>query len=230
MSQISTLQREIYGSCELMFVKPSRQRSKSLPILRRRRRTLEEKQAPGKRRERSASLRATVKHLHERILSGFICGSVDDDDSDSDEEDRRNTVPMVYTLRRGGEFNSDMKIRVAERHQELLEHKYELHGELYTAKQRYNDACERLHDTACSNWDADTYRRHRDLEENYLNLTRKLLELDNDLNELQAMLLSLGDGVPMLVDGQWDMNRRAPLIWSLDNASYEWESPDSLAY
>ncbi|KAG4222210.1 hypothetical protein PC116_g29315 [Phytophthora cactorum] len=123
-----------------------------------------------------------------------------------------------------------MKIRVAERHQELLEHKYELRGELYTAKQRYNDARERLHGTACSNWDADTYRKHRELEENYLVLTRKLLELDNDLNELQAMLLSLGDGVPMLVDGQWDMNRRGPRIWSLDNASYEWESPDSLAY
>ncbi|KAI1465364.1 uncharacterized protein F4812DRAFT_461672 [Daldinia caldariorum] len=231
MSQISSLQREIYGSHELIFVKPSRQRSKSQPIPKRRRRLFEDEQAPlDKRRERSASLKDRFKQFHERMLTHLGCKSTDDESSDSDGEDQWSLIPTIHTLRRGGKFNSVMKARVAEKHQELLECSYELRGELYTAKQRYNNAREWLYNTARSDWSAGTCRKYRELEDNYLNLTRKVFELDDNLNELEAMLLSFGGGVPVPVPvgGRWNMNRRGSRVWSLDNASYEWESPESL--
>ncbi|KAI1803023.1 hypothetical protein F4811DRAFT_363066 [Daldinia bambusicola] len=234
MSRISSLQREIYGSHELIFVKPSRQRSRSQPTPKRRRRFFEDEQTPpGKRRERSASLKYRVKQLHERILTRFGCKSTNDDDegSDSDGEDQWSLVPSIHTLRRGGEFHSVMRARVADKHQELLECGYELRGELYTAKQRYNDAREWLYKTAPADWSADTCRKYRELEDSYLDLTRRVFEIDDDLNELEAMLLSFGGGVPVRtvgVEGRWNMSRRGSRVWSLDNASYEWESPGSL--
>ncbi|KAI1652761.1 hypothetical protein F4813DRAFT_400838 [Daldinia decipiens] len=242
MNQISTLQREIYGVHEMISERTSRQRSESLPSLRRRVKALEEEHGYDRRRSSCTFLKDKVKRLPELIIARCHYRSAKNEDYDSDEEDERNGVPTVHTQHRGGQFTSDMRTVVAERHEELIDRKCELQGELYAAKQRYLDARDWFINTSSnSQLDAKKCFRYRELEEKYVGLTRKYFKLEDDINELQAMLLSFGESasapvtVPVTVpapvqkSGQWDMNMRRSRIWTLANASYEWGSPDDLS-
>ncbi|KAI0105851.1 hypothetical protein F4814DRAFT_452233 [Daldinia grandis] len=232
MCQISTLQREIYGIHELISQRISRQRSKSLPAPRRRIKPFEEERGYDKRRMSCTLLKEKVKRLPEIIIGRCNYRSSKKEDYDSDEEDRRNGVPTTHTQRGGSQFNPDMKTIVAERNEELMDRKCELQGELYTAKQRYLDARGWFINTSNSQWDAKKCAKYRELEENYVNLTRQYFKLEDDINELRAMLLSFGESVPVPApvweSGYWDMNTRHSRIWTLANASYEWESPDEI--
>ncbi|KAI0845430.1 hypothetical protein F5Y00DRAFT_265526 [Daldinia vernicosa] len=235
MCQISTLQREIYGIHELISESTSRQRSKSLPALRRRIKAFEEEHGCDKRHRSYTVLKDKVKRLPELIIARYNGKSAKTDDYDSDEEDRRNGVPTIHTQGRGGQFNPDMKTIVAERHGELIDRKCELQRELHAAKQRYLDARDWFVNTSNPQWDAKKCFAYRELEDNYVDLTRKYFELEDDINELQAMLLSFGESVsvpapvPVQKSGHWDMNTRRSRIWTLANASYEWESPDDFS-
>lgn len=233
MNQISTLQREICGIHELLSGMASRHRSKSLPALRKRIKAFGEEHGCDKRRRSCTLLKNKVKRLPEIIFARCNCRNARNEDYDSDEEDRRNGVPTVHTQRRGGQFTSDMKTIVAERHEELIARKCELQRDLYTAKQRYLDARDPFINTSNARWDAKKCFKYRELEDNYVDLTRKYFKLEDDINELQAMLLSFGESVsvpvPVRKIGNWDMNTRRSRIWTLANASYEWESPNDLS-
>ncbi|KAF3069655.1 hypothetical protein GL218_07948 [Daldinia childiae] len=113
-----------------------------------------------------------VKRLPEIIIARCNGRSAKNEDYDSDEEDLRNGVPTTYSQHRGGQFTPDMKTTVAERHDELICRKSELQGELYTAKQRYLDARDWFINASNPQWDAKKCFKYRQLEDNYVDLTR----------------------------------------------------------
>ncbi|KAI8961175.1 hypothetical protein F5Y11DRAFT_241834 [Daldinia sp. FL1419] len=233
MSQISALQTEIYGLCEIIFEAPSRERGKSLAHP-------EKQKGSSEPRTRSLSceaLKDKIKQLPD-IITQCACGFVNDEDyngndsegsscSDYDSDDGyQRVIPTIYIRRRGGEFKPEMKERVTERHGELIERRYELRGELYSVKQWYFDMREKLSRIPRSEWDDISCFKFRKLEDTYTDLMCQVFDIDSDINELQAMLLSFGETLPEPREGQWTMGNRECRVWSAEKDSYKWETPN----
>ncbi|KAI0829547.1 hypothetical protein F5Y06DRAFT_302066 [Hypoxylon sp. FL0890] len=214
-SQISLLQREIYGDQqERAFRLPCR--SQSLPPLRSQSWASED--ASFRPPQRSQSLKAKVKRLpliipqYVTALGEVQLGIGLDEDYDSDEEDRRNGVPITVSENRGRELTLEMMEDVFQRIEEKLEKKRELHKQLTIPKQGYLTTREWLFESRGVGWDAWIWLHFNILEDEYYERIDEIHKLECEIGHLETMLANFTDAQELDQNG-WNVRGAGHRTW-----------------
>ncbi|KAI2616168.1 hypothetical protein GGS26DRAFT_603926 [Hypomontagnella submonticulosa] len=224
MNRIESLQKEVYGDWDNRNSAPAAypQRSRSLPAIKGQTWVAKEAEyVPGKKPQRSRSVFEPIPEIVPYCVAAIESIQRDygaDEDYDSDEEDRRNGVPVVVLEDRGREYNPLMKAKASHMIKKKLEEKHQLEERALPAKRRYLAACRWLSVTRGRDWDARMWSFFTNLERTHDDLANKIDELEFDLNELEAILLSF--------EISHASSNESPQI--NDTGGRSWFSPDDL--
>ncbi|XXH02940.1 hypothetical protein Hte_009330 [Hypoxylon texense] len=162
-------------------------RSRSLPTLRSEIWTSEENFVAGGERQRRCSIRSKVRRLPDAIRQVPCVGDID---YDSDEEDRRNGVPITFSERRGCALDPSLIEKISQNLEESLEEKRCLMELLSVTKRRYLKVCNWFSDGPGFHWNASTRHYAFALEDRYYQLTNEKNQLDSEISHLETMLIS----------------------------------------
>ncbi|KAI1413096.1 hypothetical protein F5Y13DRAFT_198847 [Hypoxylon sp. FL1857] len=221
-SQISLLQREVYGDPQEPTFKAPR-RAFSLPPLKKQSATPGEEDVPEKP-HRSISLKSAVKRLPliipERVRDVQLGEGISDEDYDSDEEDRRNGVPITVGENRGGALTSEMKADVLQKIVEKQQKLCQLQCQLIIPRHRYLLARECLFESLGLNWHTHIWSYFNALEDEYYEKRAEVDKLECEISHLETILASF-TGVH-LSRSSWDIKDDGNRILPSSNAD-KWE-------
>ncbi|KAI1135934.1 hypothetical protein F5Y05DRAFT_118874 [Hypoxylon sp. FL0543] len=222
-SQISLLQREVYGDHRERAFRPPR-RTQSLPPLKAQ--SWAPEYSSVKQPRRSLSLQVEVKG-QPLVIPQCVAArgelqlgiEIEGEEYDSDEEDRRNGVPITVTENRGCELTSDMKEYVSRKIDEKLEEKRQLQEQLAISSQMYLTSREWLFESHGVDWDARTWLGFIALEDEYYEKTDEIYTLDCEIGHLETILANF-TGVGQLPRGSWNVRTNGHRAWYSPDADY----------
>ncbi|KAL7620564.1 hypothetical protein AAE478_009559 [Parahypoxylon ruwenzoriense] len=216
MAQVSTSRRESYGdSQERVFERRDRRRSQSVSSLGRR--SWAPEREFGEILQRSASLISKAKRLPQvipqciqAIDSHRLYKPGEDEDYDSDEEDRRNGVPITVSENRGCELTPSLKAYIFLEKAKRLDEKHRLKKLLSVQGSKYFSARKSYFECHGQNWNVSTWESFLVLEDIYFEMVDKLRDLDFEIEHFNTALISFGDHY---VSGSW-IREDGLLTWS----------------
>lgn len=211
------MRKEIYGGTRgKVFQNQSHRRSRSLPTLKSDIWISEQKYVAGEEPQRNCSIKSKVKQLPDAIRQVPCVGDID---YDSDEEDRRNGVPITFSERRGCPLSPSLIEKVSQNLQESLEEKRCLVELLSVTKRRYFKVCNWFSDGPGFHWNASTRHYVFALEDRYYQLTSEKHQLDSEISHLETMLISFGSHKGISKSGVMrDYNAGNGWVWRSSNA------------
>ncbi|KAI5855121.1 hypothetical protein GGS23DRAFT_589910 [Durotheca rogersii] len=199
MARTASVRREIHRYSQgQIWEAQSRRRSRSVPLSR-------ESWAPereyGEILQRSVSLMSRARRRPHSIVSE--CTSPDGRDkrreqpayeeSESDEEDRRNGVPITISQNRGCELTPCLRAYISRERDRKLADKRQIQKQLSSQKSKYDWARQCYFETRGQNWDADTWAAFIALEDAYFETVDKLNSLEFEIDQFSTALLSFKD-------------------------------------
>ncbi|KAI1502457.1 hypothetical protein F5X99DRAFT_407951 [Biscogniauxia marginata] len=250
MDRVSSLNKQLIHGDErqngVVERKHIEKRSTSMPMLRRQNWIPREKSyVPGEKPSRSVSLRHKMKKFRhcpraaaarERYDAHFCVGLEDDSDVDdnddngdgydSDEEDRRNGVPVTVTNNAGFALVEDIEHEVQDRMQQA----HYLRGELkkdWTRQRRKYAPFREQYAAAWSrggvvDWTAGRWLDFLEVEDKVYRLRDEMTFLERRVQDLFAQRISFGDhDLLRSAGGRW--SRQGDIaVWSMLGAAEDW--------
>ncbi|OTB02944.1 hypothetical protein M426DRAFT_24175 [Hypoxylon sp. CI-4A] len=210
MKHASDIRKAIFGSSQDQAENRQPRRSISVPSLAEECWVPKErKHTPGEIPRRSVSVKSYIKHIPQAIAES-LTNAIDSqsiaetytedeyssdeygsDEYNSDEEDRRNGVPMTFSEDHGGRISTNMSLEVYQKIKDNIDQREQLQDVLATSKRRYQTAYDWYARTKGKDWDAQMFSYFTELEELCLTSSEKMLELEDELNHLEAYLYSI---------------------------------------
>ncbi|KAI1760783.1 hypothetical protein GGR53DRAFT_525705 [Hypoxylon sp. FL1150] len=184
----SSLRKEIYsGFRSKPFHRKLQKRASSLPSSRRPSNGWEREHEAENKPQRDCPVRGVVKQIPDVFREVPFFGDLE---NDSDEEDRKNGVPIIFSEPRGCPLSPRLIEKVSQNLEEALEEKDSLIELLSITKRRYFKVF---------NWSSDAEGYHGDratkqyalkLEDRYLQLIEEKHQLESEISHLRTMLMS----------------------------------------
>ncbi|KAI1209324.1 uncharacterized protein F4807DRAFT_467877 [Annulohypoxylon truncatum] len=201
-----------------------RRRCHSLPSLKILSKVREESHILGENIHRSISRSSKVKHLPSTlpqylatVRGSRLVSQPEDEDYDSDEEDRKNGVPIIVTENRGCKFNPTMTTNVSREIREKLEKKRKLQELQAIAEPRYLQARARYFERRGLDWDIQVWSNFFRLEDNYFKITDKIYNIECEITNLEAKLSSFTTNhIFNRKTGHWNIEGNGTRTWFLD--------------
>ncbi|OTA68706.1 hypothetical protein K449DRAFT_429585 [Hypoxylon sp. EC38] len=228
-SQISLLRREMYGNSQRRSLRTPR-RAQSLPPPNKQNapRVKGESEKP----QRSLSLKLRVMRLP-LIIPRHIARNAQldietwDEDYDSDEEDRRNGVPIIVVEDRGCELTSKMKTDVAQKIEQRLEKICSLQKQFRILRFIYLTVREFLFKSRGPDWDECMWSRFNTLEDEYCEEKDEIYELECEITHLETILGNLTNAQLLSRNG-WAIKGNGKRSWcSSSGDTYGGQSTDA---
>ncbi|KAI2463129.1 hypothetical protein F4781DRAFT_417575 [Annulohypoxylon bovei var. microspora] len=190
-------------------------RSYSVPSLKILNQVHEEEHVLGESPQRSISRNSKIKHpkpLHHTIpqylatvRNSRLALRSEDEDYDSDEEDRRNGVPIIVTENRGCKFSSAMVTSVSRKIEEKQEEKCRLQKLLVEPKSKYLEARAWYFENRGMDWNVRMWSHFIELEDEFFKITDQIYNLECEITNLETRLSSFVDCKRLSPTGHWDI-------------------------
>lgn len=184
-----SLRKEIYGGFRSKVVHNKLQkRARSLPPPRRPSLVWEQEHEVERKSQHDCPIRDAVKQVPMDMLHEVPRSR--DEDYDSDEEDRRNGVPIIVLERTGCPLNPSLIEKVTHNLDEALEEKDILIKLLSITNRRYVKVCSWFSQAEGYQWNQATKHYAMKLEDRYFQLMEEKHQLDSEISHIRTMLMS----------------------------------------
>ncbi|KAI1342737.1 hypothetical protein F5Y15DRAFT_412421 [Xylariaceae sp. FL0016] len=228
MDRLTTLRKQLYGNGPAgAFEKQPRERAQSMPMLRRT--SVPEKSYVLDFPSRSTSVKTskpllTTKKAQSNLKSAFkaIKEEVfnDDEDYDSDEEDRRNGVPTTIseasTQKPQRKLVEEAQANI-DRLKALRKELKKDYAQIGITYQRYRN---RFALRRGMDWNAARWEKFLLVEGIYFDLQKRILMVEDEIQNLIAQSLCLRDHAQPSRRGRWYQEGQT-LVWSLTGSQEE---------
>ncbi|KAI1100816.1 hypothetical protein F4804DRAFT_335855 [Jackrogersella minutella] len=221
MDQIPILQQGVCGDAqEQVSGKQFQRRSNSVPTRKTRSWAPVEEYSSNKKPQRSVTLNSKVKNIPSviaqcvaSIRGSQLISNPEDEDYDSDEEDRRNGVPIIVLKNPGCKITPAMTTNVRREIQAKREEKYQLQKKIAIPKQRYFEARGYYFENRGRDWTARMWSYFTGIEDYYFKMADKIYDLECEIGQLETKLASFLDHDRLPSVGRWVVNPNGTRIW-----------------
>lgn len=152
-----------------------------------------------------------------RIPDGFTVPETDD--YNSDEEDRRNGVPITYAQDEGGPFRESMKWELEAEFNRLKLYGEKLAATVHELEGGYQQLCEHLSATSTVEWTVSEEDEFLVLEDSFLNLREELCTVQDNMGHKHAQLCLFIDYTRPSSRRHHCVEGKGATFWSPDGAA-----------
>ncbi|KAI1089412.1 hypothetical protein F5B19DRAFT_467428 [Rostrohypoxylon terebratum] len=208
---------DMYEESERRDRRRCRSVSSSIPS-----RVREKRHSLGESFHRNISQTSRIKHLPSKIpqyLATVISPRLvprSEEGYDSDEEDRKNGVPIIVTGNKGYKVSSTTIRNARLQLEEKFEQKSQLQRLLAIPESRYLEARLRFFKNHGMDWDAEMWSYFITLEDEYFQINDQIFEAECEIDNLETKLSSL-ENRNLLPSGHWNIERDGTRTWIIDD-------------
>ncbi|KAI0411902.1 hypothetical protein F5X98DRAFT_33306 [Xylaria grammica] len=172
---------------------------------------------PGKKHARSISMNLCKRHRHGRSRVAKACrpdpAVEEEGDYNSDEEDGRNGVPIIYSENRCIPFRASMKYELEAQFQDFKPYADGLSAILREWEPRYKELRRAVLGPLGRDWAMSQWEEFFILENEFFNLRDELYTIEDRMQNVNAqMLLFFDHRHPPPCDGPWYHGGDSPFL------------------
>ncbi|KAI3322936.1 hypothetical protein HD806DRAFT_536117 [Xylariaceae sp. AK1471] len=220
MDRAAALREQIYEDSEgRTFERPTR--CNSLLLQKRERWVPAEKPAKGRGHGRLSRL--ALESRPEPIAQDPEPDTVittEEDGYDSDEEDRRNGVPITYAQDQGRAYHESMRNEMAAEFRRLTLHGNELAANLHRVEGSYMSLRRQFFKHFGMNWTASAWHGFLLLDETISTLQEQLFDVQENLEHRYAEMYSLLDHPRPSKTSSWMQQENGTCVWTLEGTAH----------